>query len=147
MPEGKSHTVKVTNLPKSKPMCYVSNKPFLMVVGLSTVTLVVYFIFENKIIVLPFLIYSMIFCFKKEKVIFTGHNSFFVIYDLEDEKNCDIYYLSEVKKWCYINRLFSPYILFLLNDGESVTLKSSGSEVVRYLRKVMRKKEVEKKSK
>lgn len=147
MPGGKSHTVKVANLPKSKPMCFVSNKPILLIVGVCSAPIIVYFTFGNKIMVLPFLVYTMIFCLKKEKVIFTGHNSFFVIYDLEDEKNCDIYYLSEVKKWCYVNTLFSPHVLFLLNDGESVTLKSSGSEVVRYLRKVMRKKEVEKKSK
>lgn len=145
MPEGKSHTIKVINLPKSKAICYVSNKPLILVLGLWSVTITVYILFEDKVLALPFLVYSIVTTFKREDLIFSGHNSFFVIYDQEKRKECDIYYLSEVKKWCYVNKLFSPHILFLLNDGETVTLKNSGSEVVSYLRKVIPKKEVEKK--
>lgn len=145
MPEGKSHTIKVINLPKSKAICYVSNKPLILILGLWGVTITVYILFEDKVLALPFLVYSIVTSFKREDLIFSGHNSFFVIYDQENRKECDIYYLSEVKKWCYVNKLFSPHILFLLNDGETVTLKNSGSEVVSYLRKVIPKKEVEKK--
>lgn len=145
MPEGKSHTIKVINLPKSKAICYVSNKPLILVLGLWSVTITVYILFEDKVLALPFLVYSIVTTFKREDLIFSGHNSFFVIYNQEKRKECDIYYLSEVKKWCYVNKLFSPHILFLLNDGETVILKNSGSEVVSYLRKVIPKKEVEKK--
>ncbi|MDO4378248.1 MAG: hypothetical protein Q4C64_03740 [Erysipelotrichia bacterium] len=147
MPEGKSHTIKVANLPKSKALCTVSNKPLIIVVGLWAATLVAYVFFVNKIIALPILMYSLITSFKREDLIFSGHNSFFVIYDKDNRNECDIYYLSEVKKWCYVNRLLSPHVLFLLNDGETIVLKNSGGEVVRYLRHVMGKKEVEKKLK
>ena len=146
MEEKKSHSVKTTNLPNSKPIAVVSNKPVVIVILLWILTLFLYFFFENKILSLPPMFYALIITLKKRDLIFTGHNSFFVIYDKDDKQKCDIYYHSEVKKWCYVNKLFSPYIIFLLNDGEQVVLKSSGSEVVSYLRKVLAKKEVEKKA-
>ena len=146
MEEKKSHSVKTTNLPNSKPIADVSNKPVVIVILLWILTLFLYFFFENKILSLPPMFYALIITLKKRDLIFTGHNSFFVIYDKDDKQKCDIYYHSEVKKWCYVNKLFSPYIIFLLNDGEQVVLKSSGSEVVSYLRKVLAKKEVEKKN-
>jgi len=82
--------------------------------------------------------------FKEERMIFSGHKDYFVIYHETNRDECDIYYLSEIKRWHFQQRIYNPEILFFLQDGETFFFcKCVGSEIYSYLRRVMPNKEVQ----
>ncbi len=146
MSEHKSHKVLIANIPKGKPICRVGNKSYLgLVFGLIFIV-GMFFYFRNILLVLPMIIYELFLSLKPYKGIFDGYNSFFVIYDKDNKKEADLYYLSELKYWCSDGTFFNPSVIFFLNDGEKVVLKKAiDSEIFDYLRKVAEKKEIQKK--
>ena len=103
MTERKSHTVKVSNLPESRVLCSISNKHIALIILVWVLFLLVIFSFENKFLAIPLGIYGLIMTFKEERMIFSGHKDYFVIYHETNRDECDIYYLSEIKRW-HFNR-------------------------------------------
>ena len=98
MSERKSRTVKVANLPESKALCNITNKPIALIFFAWIVFVWMLYLVEVKILAIPFGIYCLIITFKEEKKIFSGHKDYLVIYDERNLKECEIYYLSEIKK-------------------------------------------------
>lgn len=144
MGERKFRTVKVANLPDSKTLCTITNKPIILIIFVWAVFIMLLFVVSDKILLLPVAIYCLIMTFKEKVMIFSGHKDYFVIYHEDNKRQCDIYYLSEVRRWCFKQRLFNPSIKFFFQDKETVTLsKGAGSEIHSYLRKVMGDKEVQ----
>lgn len=144
MTERKFHTVKVSNLPESRVLCSISNKHMALIILVWALFLLVIFSFENKFLAIPLGIYGLIMTFKEERMIFSGHKDYFVIYHEINRDECDIYYLSEIKRWHFQQRLYNPEVLFFLQDGETFFFcKCVGSEIYSYLRRVMPNKEVQ----
>lgn len=67
---------------------------------------------------IPLAIYGLIMTFKEEKMIFSGHRDYLVIYHETRREQCDIYYLSEIKRWTFRQRLFNPSVTLFLHDGK-----------------------------
>jgi hypothetical protein len=144
MTESKSRRVKVANLPESKALCTITNKPVALIVFVWLVFTIVLFTAKEKILCIPFGIYGLIMTFKEEKKIFTGHIDYLVIYDEDKKEECDIYYLSEIRRWYFKQKLFNPSVTLFLQEGETFLFcKCVGSEIYSYLRKVMPEKEVQ----
>lgn len=144
MSERKSHTVKVANLPESKALCIITNKPVALIFFVWSLFGTVLFFAKEKLLTIPLAIYGLIMTFKEEKMIFSGHRDYLVIYHETRREQCDIYYLSEIKRWTFRQRLFNPSVTLFLHDGEMVSFcRCVGSEIHSYLRKVMGEKEVQ----
>lgn len=144
MSECKSHTVKVANLPDSKVLCTITNKPLALIISSWATFALVLFYSPEKILSIPFGIYSFIITFKEEEKIFTGHQDYLVVYHEINKEDCEIYYLSEIKRWYFKQQIFNPSVTLFLSDGEKVSFcRCVGSEIRYYLRKVMPEKEVQ----
>ncbi len=144
MTERKSRRVKVSNLPDSKALCTITNKPLALIVFSWVIFSWVLFTADEKILSIPFGIYGLIMTLKEEKKIFSGHLDYLVVYDEDNQEECDIYYLSEIRRWYFKQQLLNPSLtLFLLEGEKFIFCKCVGSEIRSYMRKVMPEKEVQ----
>lgn len=138
--EYKSHKVRTTNLPDDKLIYRITDKSNIALVLCWIITLIL-FILRTPFVILA-LFYSLAITLKKDRVIFAGYRRFFVSYIKNEDKYCDIYYLSEIGKWTYYSDLLNPKIKFVLRDGEEVTITNGVDRTMyRYFKKVMGKKE------
>ena len=67
MSERKSRTVKVANLPESKALCNITNKPIALIFFAWIVFVWMLYLVEVKILAIPFGIYCVIITVKEEK--------------------------------------------------------------------------------
>ncbi len=143
--EHKSHTIKVSNLPKSKTLCTVANKSTVTLAVMWLSAFIVSFFIKEKIALLPITVYLFIVTLSPYKLYLTGHNSFLAIYNRQNKELCDIIYLSEIKNWEYSTKYLTSKVRFFLNDGEEIVVdKVANSELYSYLHTVANKKEITK---
>ena len=143
MSEYKCHKIRRDRIPNDERCLFkATDKPIFMIVILWGIYLYILSVIENKLLSLPILIYCGFMTFRQEEIPFAGYETFFVVYNRDDQSDCDIYYTNEIKQWKYNAETLKHKIEMELVDGEQITIDTEVDyDMYLYFRKMMKEKE------